>query len=478
MDDCSIHRFAFCLIAAIGCNFGLKDCTRAADEPSPGVSLYHRDAQHLWNRLHEAALVRVGPDDRAYGHDRLEPLLWMATKHLLEERSRDRLMEVLQEFNKNEGEKLIEDPLKRAILQRDLWLVFDWVDRVHRSFEDPRLSADVWRASQQRLRPALAAVIGRLALTPDQIKQLPDNYLDAVASGQFARRFDTEQPDKPYLPPDLFAADSPWVCVGRSDGPVAPAHLREESGNPFTNSVFLVFLKLPGGREAILDYLARLSSFGEPLLVRSEDAGRLDKYLPNPKVPQFPVGSELALVRRAMLIASPRTIASSTVVESLQLRVYRDVPAMTAQTLDAALVGGTAANLRAHSWQSFHEFRLSRSLLFAGRAGGLRPVGSDEPDFKTGFGAHPWDEFEARFMGQSFKGPTVAIKETCFACHSLPGVYSFNSFFNYRLSNLRDGDNGRPALLMAMSPAQVSKSAVVWKTERPSWTSLERLLAK
>jgi hypothetical protein len=164
--------------------------------------------------------------------------------------------------------------------------------------------------------------------------------------------------------------------------------------------------------------------------------------------------------------------------ESVQLRHYREVPDMTAPTLEAALVGGTADSRRAHSWQSFHEFRLSRPLLFAGRAGGLRAVGPDEHDFETGLGAHGFDEFETDYTAQSFTGPRFPVKEDCFACHSFPGVYSFNSFFNFRVSNLRDGDPRRPAALAETSPEEVSGSAVKWKESRPSWTSLRRLLAE
>jgi hypothetical protein len=38
--------------------------------------IYDRDPDHPWNRLHAALFVRIGPDGKAYGHDRLEPLLW------------------------------------------------------------------------------------------------------------------------------------------------------------------------------------------------------------------------------------------------------------------------------------------------------------------------------------------------------------------------------------------------------------------
>jgi hypothetical protein len=267
--------------------------------------------------------------------------------------------------------------------------------------------------------------------------------------------------------------------VGRPDGPVAPKHLEELGNNVFTNSAFLVFLRLPAGRAATLDYLKRLRAFDKPLLVKTDDSYR--KYLPNPKLPQFPVGTEVALVRRALLIDSSHTIRPTALTESVQLRVYREVPDMTVQTLDAALVGNTAANRRAQSWQSFQEFRLSRSLLFADRAGGLRPVGVEERDFETGFGSHAWDEFESRRWrpaGQSFVETSQApIREKCFACHSLPGVSSFNSFFHYR-AHLRDSDGQRPFSLSEMPVSEVAGSAVKWKEGRPNWTALRKLLAE
>src|SRR4051812_39214243 len=139
-------------------------------------ALYHPDPDHLWNRLHEALFVRVGPDGRAYGRDRLEPLLWYGSKHLLEDRPRDRLLALLDEFLTGHGERLINDPLKRAVLQRDLWLAFNWVDIPHGNFADPQLTEEAWRASRQRLRGPLAVAVRRLAHRPPQAADLPDNY--------------------------------------------------------------------------------------------------------------------------------------------------------------------------------------------------------------------------------------------------------------------------------------------------------------
>jgi hypothetical protein len=268
--------------------------------------------------------------------------------------------------------------------------------------------------------------------------------------------------------------------VGPDTGPVAPAHLAYGSSNTFTNSAFLLFLRVPAGRAATLKYLRALRAFDGPVLV-SADHGRkrLAKFSPNPKVPALPEGTEVALVRRALLVASPNTVTATALTESVQLRVYREIPSMSPETLEAALGGGTAAGTRARAWQAAHEFRLSRGLLFAGKAGGLRAVGADERDFKNGFGAHPWDEFERPLRpGQSFPGADqqFSIRESCFACHSLPGVYSFNSYFNFRVANTQDGDDRRPASLGEVSPSDALGSAVRWKEKQASWTTLRRLL--
>ena len=391
----------------------------AAEEPAPSRSLYHADPEHLWNRLHEALFVREGPDGRPYGQDRLEPLLWAKSKYLLEERSHERAMALLGEFLKNKGEQLIDDPLKRAVLQRDLWLVFNWLEGLHRDFAEPKLTVEAARAAHERLRGPLAAVIRRLALSPPEIRDLPDNYAAAVASGQFAKSFDLEKPDQTFLPIELFSADGPWVCVGRADGRTAPQHLREE--NPFTNSVFLVFVRLPAGRVAVADYLKHR--------------------------PPFPPGTELALVRRAMLIDTSHRIVPSSLTESVQIRTIR---------------GGEVPS----------EFRLSRSQLFAGRGGGLRSSGNNDRDFKTGFLAHMWDEFEYRPSGRVFPDSSLQPMKRCSVCHTA------------RFPEFQSGQGGMkgqdrpPYPLSEMPISEVADAAIKWREAQPNWKTLRKLLVE
>ena len=125
--------FVFCLVAAVAaiCFVAAPGPVSRADKPAPSVAIYHPDPNHLWNRLHEALFVRVGPDGRTYGRDRFEPLLWLGSRHLLQGPSHDRAVQLLKEFLNNKGEQLVEDPLKRALLQRDLWMVLSWLNGMH-----------------------------------------------------------------------------------------------------------------------------------------------------------------------------------------------------------------------------------------------------------------------------------------------------------------------------------------------------------
>jgi hypothetical protein len=374
------------------------------DEPASSRAIYHADPKHLWNRLHEALFIRAGPDGRTYGLDRIEPLLWPDSKHLLVGASHDRAIALLNEFIEKQGEKRIDDRLKRAVLQRDLWLVFNWLARNKDSIDKG--------SSRERLGIPVSKVIRRLALTPDQIAKLPDNYADAVKSGRFATSYDPKQRDKPYLPPDLFSAEGPWVCVGRKDAPVARQHVAEML--PFTNSAFLVLLRMPEGRDAALKFL-------------KEDRA-------------LPAGAEVVLLRRALLIGSTAEVTPTNLTESIQVRVYGE------------------------SGQHFEEFRVSRGLLFAGKQGGLVAVGESERDFKTGFASHAYDPLEEPLSSQPLDVRRVDIKNECSGCHAPD-----------RFPGLRSRESGP---LAAARAADAMATAVKWKRERPDWKALRMLLGE
>src|ERR1043166_3157318 len=88
--------------------------------------LYDSKPDHPWDRLHRALFLRSTPDGKEFGQDELDPLLWPKSTHLLAGPSHEKAVHALDDFLTARSEKLMEDPWKRAILQHDLWAVFDW----------------------------------------------------------------------------------------------------------------------------------------------------------------------------------------------------------------------------------------------------------------------------------------------------------------------------------------------------------------
>lgn len=358
---------------------------------TPSVTLYDPDANHPWNRIYACLFVRQ-KDGKDYGGDALDPLLWADTKHLLTGESHRRALRCLDQFLRMHAEKSSQDPLKRSVFQRDLWNVFDWA-----ASGDERPSAN-----RRALLTRLALAMRRVALTQDEIRGLPDTYSEAVTSRHLPSEYAPAAPHRAFLPPDLFQPDGPWICLsGYSDEPTALSHF---SGR----SRFLVFIRLPGGREATLHYVRSLRSSSEPPIL----GDGMRKVL-NLKLPQFPAGTELVLVRQMILIDAKGNLAPTAVTESVQLRVYR---AITPGPAFLNFEEGPAS----HD-QDFFEVRLSRPALFAHRDGGLIPVQPAQKEYATlfTFGDDPFENAHA--LGQ----PREIL--SCSPCHSDSGIHSVQS---------------------------------------------------
>lgn len=71
--------FQLCLIAVLPSlvisGFPSMGRTESQPKTTTSTSVYHKNSSHLWNRLHAALFVRIGPDQQVYGQDRFEPLL-------------------------------------------------------------------------------------------------------------------------------------------------------------------------------------------------------------------------------------------------------------------------------------------------------------------------------------------------------------------------------------------------------------------
>jgi hypothetical protein len=418
--------------------------------PETSTTIYDPNPAHLWNRLYAVLLIREDRHGTQFGEDSLDPLLWAESEHLLAGPSHDRALRVLDEFLQAHAENLIRDPVKRALMQRDLWAVFDWSvmrDSVNNQYDNEKREVQV----------RLAKVLQRLALAPEEIKALPDNYAQAVAAGSFAREFDPSNPQWPFLPADLLDPHGPWAGITPSpelNGGVAKMHIFNLSGR----SSFLVFVKLPGGHKATMDYFQALWNFPQPWV----QEGNSDQATSNPALPSFPAGTEVALVRRMNLFDNQGNLVTSNITESVQIRVYH-----TITTIPERFFSGRLADTIKNSGQYFYEIKLSRPLLFSAKNGGLRAVGRDEREFST-FQTKGGDPIE----GTEPSGRLGSIDEAplelqhCIWCHSGGGLHSLNS---------------REALLrpnrLQMEPENSDygsiywgdESAIDWKQNRYDW---------
>ena len=406
---------------------------RAAQPPTRNVDatpLYDRDAEHIWNRLDRQLRVRTARGGATYGADNLDPLLWAETRHLLTPPSHAATLAVLDEFLTAHAERLVRDPVRRAVFQRDLWAVFDWT--VSR--------ADTHPAARHELAQRLARIIRRVALPPNEIAALPDTYSATLAGARYPTAYDPEHRDRAFLPAALSDSAGPWIPIHGS----VPV---EQHNFEMSRSSFRVLINLPGGRAATLAHLKRLWNAQEPFVVdRTGSFGGETRTILNPALQALPPGTHIALVRRMLVIDSAGDIRQTPIVESVQMRVFRQ-----AEPCRTVICG--------HNDQDFFEFVLSRAGLFSSAASGVRAVEPDEEGFLT-FSSHGIDHFEPEAGGR-----LIAPMQMCVNCHHEPGLASVRSSRRlFRPYTFADG--GGPA---------GDGMPEMWKSWRADWGYLQAL---
>jgi hypothetical protein len=285
----------------LGCNAEhVPDVSASAPQPeqpkpnreqppteSSEVTLYDPDPKHLWNRLHQALHVRLTdlgnpeteqdllPGDQSSHALELDAFLWpnRSTYLRLGQRHKTALA-VLDEFLARDGEKLVREPTKRAFLQRDLWAVFDWTRSWH--MDGPG----------RNLRTRLARMMQRLALTPEEIKALPDNFA-AVATKKIAG-----------FPADLWDTQGPWVLIGDDNKNTNGARTLTPVHDSFFGgrSAFLVLVQAGASRDQTIKFVRQVN----------------DKDKSSPP--------QVALVRRMLLIDKEGRIRLTPITESVRIR--------------------------------------------------------------------------------------------------------------------------------------------------------------
>lgn len=185
-----------------------------SDAPLP---IYDADPDHLWNRLFAAFYIRprvlpatdTHPELTRYeGGDVIEFLAWGSTTYWSSEAVSRKVTPLLDEFSDSGGAGLVTQPIRRAVLQHDLWAVYDHLIALNIQ----RTGDLATRRRRDRLCQKLARCLQRLALTQSELDQLPDTYRLAVASGNFARAHDFDS-ERDYLPHGLLTNRDEWVEV-------------------------------------------------------------------------------------------------------------------------------------------------------------------------------------------------------------------------------------------------------------------------
>jgi hypothetical protein len=380
------------------CALGQDQSTsQSKKEPT---ALFSPEPENIWNRLYRQLHVRSTYDGREYGFADLDPLLWDETKYLRNGDSNKKALDLLDQFLSTRAELRIRYPIKRAILQRDLFSVFVW-------------------GSSSNLAEKLGRVIWRLALSPTEINALPDTYAIAVSRKEFPAAYDAAQPNRAFLPKDLFDINGPWICLSPSDSRLAaPGH----DAGPFGGSVFLVFARLLGGRQATLAYLEQLANLHIP--------------------PQFPENTEFALVRKLALPTVYGNLMLTPITESVQIRHYSGL----------------------HLAADDSEIKLDRAMVFDGNHSGLREVTPEDKEFPV-FMTHGFDPFEDNRWAA---GLPVASLATCNGCHGHAGYSGIASVmsFSFRSQNPR---------LAETTLSNEAEKVIRWKQADPNWKSLVQL---
>lgn len=247
------------------------------------------DEKDAFGDLYDVLMVRHALNGVAFGENEIAPMIFKFSAFPFDDGTYPRLRAVLTDIKSDEIETL--SVAQRAILQRQVWAIFDATTPsrfVTRRPHEERRNA---------VRQQLADLIRSLALKKSEILTLPLTLRATVEAKKYPTRFDLDKPTSPFLPSELSEDSSAWICFGRSGSPVT--FHASESG---WRSVFFQFVRLPSGRDATIDYI---------------DDWKKDDV--------FPVGTQVALIEKAFLVSDEGEIVLSPMTVGVQLRAYRNV---------------------------------------------------------------------------------------------------------------------------------------------------------
>lgn len=425
------------------------------------LALYDEDPQSLVNRLFAAFYIRTsdiptkrgGPAVRRIeGGDVIDFLAWAGSDYWSASDTCDRLSSVLDECLANPARVRPSDPIKRAMLMRDLWAPFDFLA----SANIARVGDKATRQRRDTLCRKLAAVIRGLTLSPAEITALSDTYSVAVKSGRFAAEHAFD-PSRDYLPKNLLTDPDEWQEIDFFQ----PTDIHEDIQERFVTlhtrnykgrSYFRVFYRFPGGRSALEEYLSYIDAEG---IDWKRDAHRGFISIRS-GLRQIPLGTEVALVQFMMTLDDQLRPTPTPIVESVRLRVFRNVD------------GGPQPPTNTAVGMNVAEFTLKRRLLFDGlKQGGLAREPDDQPLYRVifqGDKAPDWGDI----------GRSLTLVQDCRRCHTGAGQIGVQTIFS--LVHQGGVDAGAQLGVAHALPVGTQSPrgarAAVWKTRHETYRRL------
>lgn len=432
------------------------------------LPLFDADPQHLWNRIFAAVTIRPSllpsvrggpPVARIEGGDRIEFFGWGGTTYWDETTNVALLEGLLDQFLGQEREKLSTDPLKRVLLQRDLWTLFDFLMNRHIA----RHGDFETRHHRHELCRKLARAIHALALPAETLARLPDNYSLAVQSGRFAATHDSD-PMRDYLPPRFLSGADEWQELdfyqARRSEDVERRyvflHMRAFQGR----SYFRVFCRFPKGRPQLENYLRELDANGIDWRASAQHGSIMLKA----DAPQLPPGTEVALLQFLIALDTNLQLVPTSLVESVRLLIFKSTDGKA----------DPATNLK--NGVNAAKYTLKRRLALADggmQHGGLHREPDDLPVYRVLF-----ENEAARDWGS--RGRYFQLAADCRSCHSgagQTGVQMIGSVIN--TASVDSGAAlGISHTLPAGAPSPHPARTVKWKTTEETYRRLVEFLEK
>lgn len=443
-----------------------REARTAADDPQRGAlasdappTLYNSDPNHIANRLFASLYVRKSnlperpggtPIPRYEGGDVLEFPAWANTGYYSEPQTAARIEGLLREFLTVDAAQLPQVPLKRVLLQHDLWAAHDHLVQQNIAWQGTREERD----RRSRLAALLARAIRRLAPTRKEIEALPETYDEAARSPAFAPAHAWDR-SVDYLPPDLFSQEGPWIEMDffrpniheDIEGRFITLHTRHFRGR----SYFRVFYRFPGGRASLDPYLAYVEQEG----IDWKFAAQHGFIRLKEKLKQIPAGTEVALVQFLIALDDELKPVPTEVVQSVRLRTFKNTDGATDPDTDSA------------RGMNVYEYVMRRKLLFNGlKNGGLEREPNDLHQYRQVFLGPTSPDW-----GPKGRQETVAAQ--CIGCHTTqgPGAYTLVT-----LTNQGGFDAGAMMgvafALPSGAPSPRPARAIRWKTRDETYRRL------